>query len=176
MNKETTELIKELKSSLATSNGIQRKAWTNAIIKNDLKIKDLSELLWCEQKIANRFLWLLSDIGLSAPNKLLKELTFLLNFFEQNKGNYITSMASFWRYVGVPIEDEGRAIDLLFSWLVSKDTNVTTKSRSLFVLFELTKKYPDLKNELKLCLQDQMNKQTPDFEKRAKKILMQLEQ
>ena len=82
----------------------------------------------------------------------------------------------FGSIVGVPPENEGRAIDLLFQWLLSADTNVTIKSRSLWVLLKLTKKYPELKNELKLCLQDQMDKYTNDFKKRATKILIEIEQ
>ena len=45
------------------------------------------------------------------------------------------------------------------------------KSRALFVLTKLVKKYPELKNELKLCLEDQMDKNTDSFRKRAMKEL-----
>ena len=71
-------------------------------------------------------------------------------------------------------QNEARAIDLLFSWLQSANTNVTTKSRALLVLFRLTKKYPELRNELKICIEEQMDRYTVDFAKRAKKILNEL--
>jgi hypothetical protein len=171
-----TEFYKELEFSLAASTGEQRKAWAATIVENDIDIKGVSGLLKCEQKIATRFLWLLSDVGILKPNKLFIELPFLLDLFEGLNPVYKTSFAGWWHYVGVPSENESRAIDLLFHWLLSSDTNVTIKSRSLWVLVKLTKKYPELKNELQLCLKDQVDKHTNEFKKRATKILVQIEQ
>lgn len=173
---DTAKFYMDLEFSLATSTGEKRKIWAATIIEKNIDIKYLSKLLKCEQKIAIRFLWLLSDIGILNPNKLLAELPFLFDLCEHLNPIYKTSFASFWLYAGVPSENEGKAIDLLFHLLLSNDTNVTIKSRALFVLFKLTKKYPELKNELKICLKDQMAKHTNDFEKRATKILIEIEQ
>lgn len=170
------EFYKELEFSLATSTGEKRKIWATTIIEKDIDIKELSKLLKCEQKIAIRFLWLLSDIGILNPNKLLAELPFLFDLCEHLNPIYKTSFASFWLYVGVPPENEGKAIDLLFHFLQSNHINVTIKSRALLVLFKLTKKYPELKNELKICLVEQMDKHSKDFKKRVSKILIKLEQ
>jgi hypothetical protein len=176
INFSNTNFYKELESSLSASTGEQRKKWATTIIEKNIDIKSLSGLLKCEQKIASRFLWLLSDIGILNPGKLLIELPFLFDVCEHLNSNYKKSFASFWLYAGVPPENEGKAIDLLFQWLLSADTNVTTKSRSLWVLCNLAKKYPELKSELKVCLKDQMGKHTKDFEKRAIKILKEIEQ
>ena len=169
-----TEFYRELETSLAASNGGQRKMWATTIIENDIDIKKLSGLLKCEQKIATRFLWLLSDIGILNPDKLLAELPFLLNFCDHLNPVYQASFASFWLYAGVPPENEGRAIDLLFQLLLSKNTGVTIKSRAVFVLLKLTKKYPELKNEFRICLEEQKDKHSNDFRKRAAKILIEL--
>jgi len=171
-----TEFYKELESSLPGSTGAQRKIWVTAIVEKDLDIKELSGLLKCNYKIASRFQWLLSEIGEFNPGKLFKELPFLLDFFDQLNPLYKTSFANYWLIAGVPPENEGKAIDMLFQWVLSTETNVTIKSRSILVLFKLTEKYPELKGELKLCLKDQMNKYSIDFEKRATKILMKIEQ
>ena len=63
VNFSNTEFYKELESSLPASTGEKRKMWATTIIEKDIDIKDLSKLLKCEQKIATRFLWLLSEIG-----------------------------------------------------------------------------------------------------------------
>ena len=170
-----TEFYKELESSLPASTMEIRKVWVRTMIEQDVNLKDFSGLLMCEQKIASRFLWLLSEIGLSNPGKLFSELPFLWDFCSQLNPAYRKSFASFWLIAGIPAENEGEATKYLFQWLLSADTNVTIKSRSLLVLFKITKKYPELKNELKLCLQDQMKKYSADFEKRAAKILRELE-
>ena len=168
-------MYKELESSLSSSSEDQRKVWAATIIENDINLTDLSNLLKCEQKVATRFLWLISRIGLYKPNKLFIELPFLLDFCGQLNPIYKTSFANFWLIAGLPEENEGEAIDLSFKWLLSTHTNVTIKSRAVFVLLKLTKKYPELKNELKLCLEDQMDKHSNDFKNRVIKVLNTLE-
>ena len=171
-----TEFYKELEHSLAKSTSHTRKIWVNKIISEDIAIKDLSNLLKSEHKTATRFQWLLSEIGLANPNKLLAELPFLLTFFDQLNPIYKTSLASYWHIAGVPPENEGVAIDLLFQWLLSNHINMTIKSRCILVLFKLTNKYPELKNELALCLQNQLHKYSKDFEKRVTKILNKIKE
>lgn len=170
------EFYKELESSLSKSTFEQRKKWATIIIEKKIDIKGLCGFLKSEQKIAVRFLWLLSDVAILNPNYLFIELPFLLRFCDNLNPHYKTSFASYWLYTGVPSVNEGEAIDLLFQWLLSCDTNVTIKSRSLLVLFKLTIKYSELKNELAICLKDQMDKNTKDFKRRATKVLSQLEQ
>jgi hypothetical protein len=176
MNFSITEFYKELEYSLPTSTSVNRKIWVNKIIEEDIAIKDLANLLKCEQKTATRFQWLLSEIGLANPKKLFAELPFLLIFFDQLNPIYKTSLASYWHIAGVPPENEGVAIDWLFQWLLSNHVNMTIKSRCILVLFKLTKKHPELKNELTLCLKDQQHKYSKDFEKRVTKILNKLEE
>ena len=172
-----TEFYNELELALPQSNAAKRAIWATTIIEKDIAIKDLSKLLLGKKEVALRFAWLLSEMGEINPQKLFRELPFLLELSDQvNNINFKQSFANYWRIAGVPLEDEGRAIDLLFGWLQSPTTNVTIKSRSLFVLFSLTKKYPELKNELKVCIEDQLDKYTEDFDKRARKILEKIEQ
>ncbi len=172
---DNAEFYKELESSLPRSTFEIRRKWAARIIEENLDIKVLSGILKGEQKTAIRFLWLLSDIGTFNPEKLFIELPFLMDVCEHLNPIYKTSFPSFWLISGVPPENEGEAINLLFQFLLSGNTNVTTKSRSMLVLFGLTKKYPELKNELTLCLKDQMEKYSEDFKKRISKILIQLE-
>lgn len=174
-NFSNTNFYHELESSLPTSSAAQRRVWATTIIEKEVDIKVLSELLKGEQKIAVRFLWLMSELGTVNPDKLFYELPFLLNVCEKLNPTYMTSFAGFWLITGVPIENEGKAIDLLFKWLLSNETNVTIKARSFLVLYELTKKYPELSNELKLCLHDQMDRHTNSFKKRATTLLAKME-
>lgn len=170
-----SKFYKELETSLLTSTLEKRKVWVNTIIEKNISLRELSKLLRGEQKIAIRFLWLISEIGLSDPDKLMKELPFLLDLCEELDPIYTRSFANYWLIAGLPLENEGKAINLLFGWLLSPDTNVTIKSRSLLMLFKLSKKYPELKNEIKLCLIDQKDKHSKEFEKKADKLLKEME-
>ena len=169
------EFYNILETSLPTSTVDIRSKWVSEIIKKKIDIKDLSKLLWSDKQVSTRFLWLLSEIGIMSPNILHKELPFLLQLSDEIKHiDFKKSFASFWLISGVPLKNESRAIDLLFNWIQSFSTDITTKSRALIVLFKLTKKYPELKNELKICLEDQIIKNQDSFTKRAKKIIDKL--
>lgn len=171
------EFHQELESHLPTSTADKRKVWATLIIENDCCLKDLSNLLCCDRKVALRFSWLLSEIGELNPSKLLISLPYLLKQSDQIEHfNFIESFATYWLISGVPAENETRAIDLLFGWVLSSHINVTTKSRALKVLVNLSKKYPELKNELSLCLNDQKDKHSKDFEQKATKLLTELAQ
>ena len=82
-NFSTTNFYKELESLLPTSTSEQRGRWVKIIVEKEVDIKYLSKLLGCEHKIATRFLWLLSEIGIYNPTKLLNALPFLLDLCEQ---------------------------------------------------------------------------------------------
>jgi len=165
----------KLEQSLPESTGEERKKWANEIIDLDLDIKTLSNLLFSDKRIAMRFSWLLSGIGHINPDKLLGELPFLFELSDRVKSiNFKVSFATYWLICGIPLENEAVAIDHLLDWIQSPQINVTTKSRAVFALFNLSKKYPDLKNELKFCLEDQMDNHSEDFRKRAQKILLKL--
>lgn len=174
-NFSKTDFYRELESSLATSTGEQRKNWAATIIEKDLSLEALTPLLQNDQKVASRFLWLLSDVGISSPDKLRAELPVLFDVCERLHPDYKNAFASFWLYAGVPAENEGQAIDLLFNLIQSNDTNITIKSRALLVLSGLAKKYPELKNELRICIDDQCDNYSNDFRKRAIKIRKELE-
>lgn len=168
------DFYNELEYFLPKSTEQQRQTWAATIIEQDLDLKDLSRLLFCEKKTATRFLWMLSGIGMKKSGKLFEILPYLLELSTELNPAYQTAFANYWLISGVPAENEAQAIDLSFQWLMDPGITVTIKSRALFVLFKLTKKHPELKNELILCLEDQMDKHSKDFRKRALKVLNEL--
>ena len=163
--------IDQLKQKLPMSTGADRQRWAKRIVKERMSIKVLSDLLRENNKIALRFLWLLTDIAEVDKKIVQKELVYLFRLSQTLDLRIEASFANYWLICGVPEETEGECIDHLFKWLQSPEMNVTTKSRSLFVLFKLTEKYPELRNELKVVVEDQMDLHTADFQKRARKVL-----
>lgn len=168
------ELYRELESSLLKSTPAIRKIWVSTIIDQNIKIEQLAGLLKCEHKIAIRFLWLLSEIGMESPVTLHKALPHVLNLCDQINPVYKQSFANYWLIAGIPPEQENTAIDLCFQWLLSGEANITIKSRSIWVLQKLCKKYPELKNELKIVIEDLADNYSKDFEKRVRKVLKEL--
>jgi len=170
---EINHFYSELESLLPQSTAHHRKIWASKIIQNDIDLNQLIPLVTSKKKVSTRFLWLLSEVGNLNPNKLLQVLPLLLEL--SHTIDIKNSIATFWLIAGIPTENEAQSIDLLFNWIQSSSTNVTTKSRSILVVLNLTIKYPELKHELKICLEDQLNKHTVDFNKKVIKIFKTLE-
>ncbi len=170
------EFYHHLQKHLLKSTNADREVWASKIVEEGISLRELADLLHCKKQIAMRFLWLLSDIGSADGDYLLKELPFLFEFRHKVENLDIRpAFAKYWQLVGIPEENEGEAIDLLFGWLLSADIKVTVKSNALFALFNLTQKYPELKRELKVSLENQLGKSTADFDKRARRLLKKLE-
>ena len=170
------EFYNLLLDELPKSTTLVRQTWAAKIMEEEIELNELSNLLFCEPEVTSRFMWLLTEVGEVKFSVLFQFLPHLLEV--KDKINYKelgASFANYWLKCGVPEESETQAIDLLFSWVQSGNSNATTKSRSIFVLYNLTKKYPALKNELRLIILDQMDKNTKSFATRAGKMLKELE-
>lgn len=117
----------------------------------------------------------MSKVGELESKKLLEFLPTLLELRKKKTHkNTEGTFANFWLLVGIPVENESEAIGLLFEWLNSSKVNVTGKSRSMQVLNILSYKYPEIKNELKLCLEFQKDKYSSNYQEKVRKMLAQL--
>ncbi len=155
------EFLGELQLKLPKSNMAQRKVLAKKIVAYEIDVLSLTSLLEVDTITAMRFSWLLTEIGMLAPEVLNRDLVFLFTLRSKTLfSDFEKSFSMYWKICGVPIENESKAIELLFSWLMNNTVNITVKSRSVDVLLGITKKYPGLKNELKLMLEDQIVKQS----------------
>ncbi len=131
---------------------------------------DFTVLLEHDQRTAMLFLWLVTGVGITDKNYLLSGLPQLQNLLKKGPENHRLALVSYWRIVGVPLINETEAIDWLFQWLSSKQVNSSIKSRATWVLVELTKKHPSLKQELMRHLEALQNQHSTDFQKRVQKL------
>lgn len=169
-------LVAMLQANLPYSNGANRKNWASQIVEERIPLKDFNSLLFSHRKVAMPFMWLLTEIGEHSPAILLGYLPYVMdNWGQIAVKNKEASLANYWLVAGVPEVNEAKAITMLFEWLQESKSNLTTKSRALFVLQKLAIKYPELQVELKLSLEDQLDKNSADFKKRALKVLERLE-
>ncbi|MBS1735978.1 MAG: hypothetical protein JSS98_05150 [Bacteroidetes bacterium] len=73
--------------------------------------------------------------------------------------------------VVIPEKFEGEIIEMCFSFLKSPYEAVAIKAFSMSVIFNLAQKYPELKRELKIAIEDQISHQSAAFKSRGNKIL-----
>lgn len=165
----------ELERDLPTSGDRERKRWASIIVEEALDLIALSELLRNDKTVALRFQWLLSDVGTTDQKTLHNALPYLFSVRKEIKHiDFEQAFATYWMIVGVPEENEAEALDLLFAWVRSAHTNVTTKLRALKALLVLTEKYPELQNELRLSLEGQLDQYPENFRRKAEGVLQQL--
>ena len=75
----------------------------------------------------------------------------------------------------VPDECIGELADCCFEFLGSNDTAIAIKVFSMTVLSNIVERYPELKNELKVLIEDQLPYGSAGFKSRGRKILLKLE-
>jgi hypothetical protein len=169
-------LIEQLSISLATEdNEARRKEWAQFILDNNVKLKDLVTILDAERKAAMRFTWLVGDLCERKPEAVFPAIP---HFYAKKDAmpfpNFDRSLAKMFWLCGVPEQIEGEAINDLFKWVLDPKVTVTTKTYAMEALCKLVSKHEGLRNELKLVIEDQLDKNTETFNKRALKMLEKL--
>lgn len=172
---EENKFYIELKAMLPASTTESRRRIAARVVEENMDFTRLADLMQCAEPIPTRFLWLMAELGELYPQVLMENLPYLFKVVQPG-GNlkWAGTFANFWQICGVPEENESEAIDLLFSWLDSPETTVTLKSRSARVLMKLAGKYPELKNELRLVLERQMDRNSRTFYRLSKRIIDEL--
>jgi len=74
----------------------------------------------------------------------------------------------------IPEEFHGEVMDACFQFLQKRDTAIAIKAFALTVLFNLSKIYPDIKNELRVIIEENMDYETAAYKSRGRKILAKL--
>ena len=80
------------------------------------------------------------------------------------------------QHVDIPEETLGIAADVCFSFLHSGTEPIAIKAHSMTILFNITKKYPDLKDELRLAIEEQIPFGSAGIKSRGNKILKALKE
>ena len=75
----------------------------------------------------------------------------------------------------IPDDQMGKVADLCFGYLSSAKEPVAVKAFSMTVLLKIVQHYPELKEELKNLIEDQMPFGSAGFQSRGKRVLKALE-
>lgn len=77
--------------------------------------------------------------------------------------------------IEIPRRLSGKVATVCFDWLASAKEPVAVKVFSMSVLANIAKQEPDLKNEIRILIEQQMPMGSAGFKSRGKKVLRQLE-
>jgi|SRR6266496_576200 len=157
------------------------KANCNAIVKwvgnSQKRFDELFNLfLNSEYRINQRAAWPLSYCVIDHPNFISKHFSRLVKnllkpgIHDSVKRNTVRLL----QHIGIPKKFHGEIMDICFHYIGSPGEPVAIKAFSLSILQELSKDYPEIKNEIKLIIEEQWPYETAAFRTRAKKFLKTL--
>ena len=156
----------------------QSKILTTAKVKEVANSqKKMDELMRCfvdgPIRITQRAAWPMSDIAKKHPHLLFKYYPTLLTLLNQkDKPDAINrNILRALQFVTLPEEHEGNILDISFRLLNSPTEPVAVKAFSMTVIYNLTRKYPDIVPELKASIATLLPNGSMGIKSRGNKIL-----
>jgi hypothetical protein len=131
-----------------------------------------------EYRVVQRAAWVVGLVADKHPSLLTPHLPAIVGRMEEEgipvavKRNVLRLLQDF----SLPESLHGPVMNSCFAFLEDPLETVAVKACSMTVLANLAKDYPDIKNEIRLLIEDQLeNNPTPGIRSRAKKVLKQLQ-
>ena len=137
----------------------------------------MDELMQCfidgPVQITQRAAWPMSFVAEKHPELLLKYYPLLIKLLNQaNKHDAINrNILRAFQFVNIPEEHEGKVLDVCFRLLNSANEPIAVKAFGMTVIFNLSKKYPDIIPELKASIENLLPNASSGIKSRANKIL-----
>ena len=139
--------------------------------------ENFNELMKCFFGSDNR----LAQVAGYSVNKAVKLQPKLLQPYLKNvvqllerkdvHGAVIRNSVNILEQVDIPEQHHGEVMNACFGFIENPATEIAVKASSLTVLFNLSKIYPDIKDELKLIIEDRWDAEKAAFKSRGKRIL-----
>jgi hypothetical protein len=129
-----------------------------------------------EDLVKQRAAWPLSHIAISHPELIVKHFGKLIKNLQKKelhdavKRNTMKILDN----IEIPKPYHGQVMNTCFEYVQSPREAAAIKAFSLGILEKLLPLYPDISQELKLIIEEQMDQEKPAFRSRAKKILKKL--
>lgn len=145
-----------------------------------LSKKNFKELMECflsqEYRIAQRAAWSVSCAALQQPEMIkpfIKDLVACLQLTDLHPA-LIRNALRILEEIEIPEKFQGEVMHACFGFIENPATPVATKAYSLTILFNLSRQYPEMRQELKLMIEENFDNETAAFKSRGKKILKRL--
>lgn len=158
--------------------GYYMKAITKKVVEEMIahpeRINELIQLFQGKnQHISNYAGWIMSYIGEKKPELLHKYLPVVIQKLgdKEPAQALIRNIFRTLQFVEIPEKYEGFVLTKGFEFLNNNNSSIAVKAFAMTVISNLSKKYPEIKNELELSLENQMEHASAGFKCRANKIL-----
>ncbi len=126
-----------------------------------------------EPLVVQRSGWPLSYAAMAHPELISKHFNVLLKNLDKPKLHDAVKRNSMrlLQDIDIPVKYQGAVMNKCFEYILSPAEKPAIKAFSLTVLENLSKKYPEIKQELKTIIEDRWEIESTAFRSRAKKII-----
>ena len=129
-----------------------------------------------ENILAQRAAWPISYTAIAHPELIQKHLGRLIKNLRNAKlhSSIKRNTVRLLQYIDVPERFHGELMTVCFSYISSPGEAAAVKAFSLTVLQKLAGEYPEIKNELRMVIEERWDQETAAFHSRARKILKEI--
>lgn len=142
---------------------------------NASRFRQLMQLfLEDEYRVVQRSAWIIGFVAMKHPALLAPHLPAMVARMDDagTPAAVKRNVLRILQYVSIPATLQGAVMNSCFRFLEDPEEPVAVKAFSMSILAGLAKDYPDIKNEIRLLVEDQLETNpTPGIRSRAKKVL-----
>jgi hypothetical protein len=150
---------------------------TEFAVSSDENFKELMDCFLSKDiRVAQRAAWSVSWASQKKPEIVKPYIGVLVDQLKRTDihNAVIRNSLRILEDLIIPEEFHGEVLNACFNFIQKRDTPIAIKAFSLTVLFNLSKIYPDIKNELRFIIEENMPYETAAYKSRGKKILAKI--
>ena len=142
--------------------------------------KNFKQLMQCflanEYRLAQRAAWSVCWAAKKNPAIIQPYIKVLVTQLERKDVHaaVIRNSVRILENIEIPEPLHGEVMNACFNFIETPTTPIAIKAFSLTTLYNLSKYYPEIKQELKLIIEDRLDNETAAFKSRGRKILKYL--
>jgi hypothetical protein len=147
-----------------------------AIGNNPAEFKKIIDIIYKEKApLPQRASWLLAAVNDKHPELLKPYIPVFIDTIQNFKIDGVKRNISLvLASQSIPKKLQGKLLNVCFNLMLSPTETVVVKVHSMQAIANITKQHPEIEQELKAAIEDQLPKTTAAFHARAKHILKEL--
>lgn len=154
----------------------QKEAIVRYIAQNRARFSELVMLTTSEDpQRSRRAAWPLSDCVLRHPHLVEPHLSVLIDQLEKPCPPAVArNILRLLQQVPIGEADQGRLMDYCFGAVMGRESPAANKASALTILAGFAQHYPEIREEILLCIEARWPDALPSFQSRAKKVIREL--
>lgn len=136
----------------------------------------IGELMACffdeNHRFCQRAAWPVGDLGEKYPELLIPYLPQMIANIKSPKHDaVIRNTVRTWQYMSIPEAYLGEIFELCFNYIIDPKIPVAIRAFSMTVCAKICKSVPELKEELILAIEEQLEHGSPGIRSRGKNVI-----